>query len=230
MPIAIALGVLFISVFFLMGRITQTIGAGFVAIVTKMSVMIPVLFSLMYLNETLSFWKGIGVFIALIALVLIQYPKETNENSPKIDYSFNQLLPIIVMFLGSGTIDCLMNVYNVKFGDALANSSDFTVFLFGTAATLGTTILVIDILRKGFYVGYKEILAGICLGIPNYFSILFLLKALSYIEGSIFFPLNNVATVLTVCVLGIFLYKESYSRINYTGIACALLAIVLMTK
>lgn len=227
-PLAIVLGILFISVFFLMGTLTQKIGAGFVAILTKMSVMIPIIFSLFYLGETLTAMQTVGILFALLALLLIQYPKKETLKTEKTPFSFTKILPALFVFTGSGAIDTLLKVYDVNFSRYIANSSDFLVFLFGTAGLIGTIVGIFLAFSGKMKVSKKEIFAGICLGVPNYLSILFLLKALSYMEGSIFFPLNNVSIVMTVCLVGILFFKETYSQINYIGIGLALGAIILM--
>ena len=77
---------------------------------------------------------------------------------------------------------------------------------------------------------FKNVLAGIILGVPNYFSIIFLIKALQNknIESSTLFTVNNVGVVVVSTFVGLWLFKEQFSAKNKVGIALALLGIVLV--
>ena len=79
-------------------------------------------------------------------------------------------------------------------------------------------------------VNLRNILGGIALGIPNYFSIYFLLKALQneYLTSASIFTINNVAIVLLSTFLGILLFKEKISAKNWGGILLAVTSILLV--
>ena len=49
---------------------TQRSGLSVVSVATKMSVVIPVLFGLIYYKESLGFFKLLGISLALIAVYL----------------------------------------------------------------------------------------------------------------------------------------------------------------
>ena len=73
-------------------------------------------------------------------------------------------------------------------------------------------------------------LGGIALGVPNYFSIFFLLKALenNSLNSASIFTINNVAIVMFSTILGILLFKEQLSFKNWGGIALAIVSILLV--
>ena len=77
---------------------------------------------------------------------------------------------------------------------------------------------------------YKNIIGGIILGIPNYISIVYLLKALGTdgIESSTAFTVNNVGIVVLSTVLGLFLFHEGLSLKNWLGVFIALLSVYLV--
>ena len=78
----------------------------------------------------------------------------------------------------------------------------------------------------------KNILGGIALGIPNFFSIYFLVMALRSegFESSSIFTINNVAIVLVSTVLGIALFREKLILKNWIGIALAIISILLVAS
>jgi drug/metabolite transporter (DMT)-like permease len=75
----------------------------------------------------------------------------------------------------------------------------------------------------------KSVGAGIALGIPNFFSIYFLLKTFQFWDKSIAIPLNNVSIVIVSALLGYFLFKEKLSNINALGVLIAIVSILLIS-
>ena len=76
----------------------------------------------------------------------------------------------------------------------------------------------------------KNLIAGIILGVPNYYSILFLIKALQIkgFESSTLFTINNVGIVVVSTIVGLILFKEKFSLKNKIGILLAITGIVLV--
>jgi uncharacterized membrane protein len=76
----------------------------------------------------------------------------------------------------------------------------------------------------------RSILGGIALGVPNFFSIYFLLRALQneVLNSASVFTINNVAIVMFSTLLGILLFKEVLSTKNWVGITMAVLSILLV--
>lgn len=222
---ALLLGILFIIVFNLMAKTTQLSGLAVVSVATKMSVVIPIVFGLIYYNEFFDFYKGIGIVTALIAVYLASIK---NKTGIKIQRK-NLILPALV-FLGSGVIDT-----SIKFlEDAYVSSEEIPLFsavIFCAAACIGIVIIGIQVVRGTFKFEFKNIIAGICLGIPNYYSIYFIVKALQsdIMDSSGIFTVNNVAIVLLSTVVGILLFKEKLILKNWIGILLAVISIFLVT-
>ena len=65
---------------------------------------------------------------------------------------------------------------------------------------------------------------------PNYFSIVYLLKALSTdgMESSTAFTLNNVGIVILSTLFGLFIFKEKLIWKNWLGIVIAIVSILLV--
>lgn len=222
---AVILGVLFVSIFFVMAMTAQNNGVSVASVAGKMSVVIPVFFGVFLYQETITSIKIIGIFIALIAVYLASYKKEktTTKNA-------TFLFPIL-LFLGSGAIDTILKYVQITH----VLESEIAIFsgsLFGIAAFFGLLILVFQQLKKRSSFGIKNLIAGIILGIPNYFSIYFLLKALQIddFESSTLFTINNVGIVVLSTVVGIVLFKEQFSWKNKIGIVLAILGIIMVAN
>ena len=74
-------------------------------------------------------------------------------------------------------------------------------------------------------------LGGIALGVPNYFSVFFLLKALQFegLNSAEVFTLNNVSIVVLTTLLGIVLFREHLQWKNWVGVVMAVISILLIS-
>ena len=220
---AIFLGMLFVSIFFVMALTAQRNGVSVVSVAGKMSVVIPVVFGVVLYDESLSALKIFGIILAVVAVYLASVKDDLKKHEKA-----GLLLPII-LFLGSGAIDTTLKYVEINFV-AENEVSLFSGSLFGFAALFGLIILGIKTIKKPEPFGLKNIIAGIVLGIPNYYSIVFLIKALQIkgIESSTLFTINNVGIVVASTIVGLIIFKESFSLKNKIGIALAIIGIVLV--
>ncbi len=223
-PFALGLGAMFIIVFNLMAITTQRSGLSVVSVATKMSVVIPILFGLLYYRESLGFFKVIGIILALIAVYLASIKK---QDGLKIKPA-NIIFPVLV-FLGSGIIDTTIKYLESEY-IAKDDTPIFSATIFAMAGLLGILLLIFQAIQGKFQFKLKNILGGIALGIPNYFSIYFLVQALrsNILESSGIFTVNNVAIVMISTLLGILLFKEKLLPKNWIGIGLAILGILLI--
>ncbi len=222
---AVALGFLFILIFNLMAITTQRSGLSVVSVATKMSVVIPILFGILYYKDSLGILKISGIILALIAVYLASVKPKNGIALKKTHLIFPALV-----FLGSGIIDISIKYIEDKY----LNTGDLPIFLttvFGTAGITGLFIVGGQVLRKRFTFNVKNILAGICLGIPNYGSMYFLVKALQNdaFDSSTIFTINNVGVVMISTLLGITLFTEKLHLKNWIGIALAVISIILVS-
>ena len=223
-PFALGLGGLFILVFNLMAITTQRSGLSVVSVATKMSVVIPILFGLLYYKESLGFFKIIGIILALFAVYLASIK---TKDGIKIKLS-NFIFPVLV-FLGSGTIDTTIKYLEGEF-IAKNDIPIFSATIYAMAGLIGFAILIFQLVKGSFKFEFKNLIGGIALGIPNYFSVYFLVEALrsDILESSGVFTVNNVAIVMTSTMLGISLFKEKLLRKNWIGIGLAVLSILFI--
>lgn len=221
---ALFLGAMFVSIFFVMAMTAQTNGVSVASISGKMSVVIPILFGVFLYNESVTFLKVLGIVIALVAVYLASVKDE------KRNFKNAGLLFPMLLFFGSGVIDTTLKYIEVNFVPD-QEVAIFSASLFSIAAFFGLIILGVKTLKKREVFGLKNIIAGIILGVPNYYSIVFLIKALQTdgFESSTLFTINNVAIVIVSSIVGLLLFKEHFSRRNKIGVFLAILGILLVT-
>jgi drug/metabolite transporter (DMT)-like permease len=217
---AVGLGFLFIAIFNVMALTAQKNGLSVASVASKMSVIIPVIFGVYVLNEGLSFQKIIGILLALIAVYLTSI-------KPNADVKLTQSLYLpILLFLGSGVIDTSVNYFAPKDKIPL-----FSATIFGIAFLIGLLILLYKSVKFKTRFKLKSIPLGVTLGLVNYASIFFLLKALRVdgFESSTLFTINNVAIVALSTLVGLMMFRETISNKNWLGIGIAIISILIVT-
>lgn len=220
------LGLIFITTFFLMAHTTQVRGVSVATVASKMSLAIPVVFSLFifkYAVSSLDVWNYLGILLAFVSIWLVSRKKRTFDGAP-ITFKF-LLLPLTIFLLG-GLIDTSLNYVNHHFIDENIEPI-FPIFIFSAAFIAG---LVVCLVRKVKF-GWKELIGGVYLGVPNYFSIYFNLKALTAFDnnGAIVYPALNIGIIIGSTLLAILLFKEKLTRLNYIGVFLALVVIFLLS-
>jgi multidrug transporter EmrE-like cation transporter len=217
---AMVLGMLFVSLFYLISVTTVVFGVSVASVANKMSIVIPVTLAVYLYHETLSAVQIAGIVLAMIAVVMVSY-KKSNE-SVKITTQWHYLLPII-LFIGCGGIDALINYLQRTFtSDQISNEYILsTAFMF--AAIGGTFWLLLLLIMK-------SIITGLVLGIPNFFSMFLVMKSLesNFLNASTFFPVNNMSIVVLGTIISIIAFKEKLSKLNTAGILLSVFAIVLI--
>lgn len=220
----IGLGILFIIVFNLMALTTQRSGLSVVSVATKMSVVIPILFGLFYYKEDAGIFKIFGIVLALLAVYLVSL-----RSAPGLSVNKQNLVFPLLVFLGGGVIDVSIKFLEESFVAENAVPL-FSATIFGAAASVGILVLLAQAFMGTLQLRWKNILGGIALGVPNYFSIFFLVKALrsGILDSSGIFTVNNVAIVMLSTFVGILIFTERLRFKNWLGIVLAVISIFLM--
>lgn len=221
---SLLLGFVFISTFYATTLTSQRNGLSVASVASKMSVIIPISLGVILYNENLGFIKIIGILLALVA-VYFTSKKETGE----VQQASNLLYPILV-FIGAGTIDASLK-YLQTFHVPSEKIGLFSSVTFFCAFTVGILTIVFLTLRGKIQFAGRNILGGIALGLPNYFSLYFLVKMLEAkaFESATLFTIHNIAIVIVSTFAGILFFKERISMRNAFGIGLALFALFLVT-
>lgn len=224
---AMIMGVMFVSIFNIVAITAQKNGVAVASVANKLSLIIPVILSVYLYKETVAGWKAVGVGLALVAVVLTCYTNtEKGQTTQKNKWVY--LLPF-VLFISSGLLDALINHVQLTYVTA-ENNNDYLVSSFFSAATIGSLLLLIQLIRRKQVFVWKNLLAGVLIGIPNYFSIWCLVHFLqeSPWQTSASIPVNNMGIVLFSAVVAWILFKERLTKINWLGILLSLVAIYLI--
>ncbi len=220
---AVIIGIMMALMFNVVSATTQKAGITVTSIAAKMSVVIPMVFSIFYYHESITFLKTSGILLAPVAVVLTLIKKNLDPAIKKYIW-----LPVI-MFIGLGITDAVIKYTQQDFLKG-GNVFLFSAYLFIISFTVSflTKITVKSKYRKE--TTGKDIIGGILLGLFNFGSLYFFIQALRYsgIESSLVFAINSIGIVLVSLLAGIILFKEKLSTLNWTGIILAIAVLYIL--
>lgn len=198
---------------------SQRNGVAVASVATKMSVVIPVVFGIIVYQESAGIIKIMGIVLALAAVYLASVKSKEG-------FKWRNIIFPMLLFLGAGTIDTSLKFLETNYVDE-SQISIFSTTIFGFSALFGTLFIL---LKGNWKIHWRSVLGGIALGIPNYFSIVFLLQALATegFESSMVFTVNHVSTVMLSTLIGLLAFKERLLPKNWVGIGLAIISIFLV--
>ena len=224
---AILMGLMFISIFNLVAYTTKKSGVAIASVANKLSLVIPFVFSLFLYNENITFLKIAGIIIALIAVFLTCIPSASSTN--KSGFSWNIFLLPLVLFAGSGLLDTLIKYVEANFLDG-SNHNLYIITAFAVAGTTGGFILLSLLLFGKERFDIRALIAGVLIGVPNYFSLWCLVRVLKIHAGnsSSIIPVTNIGIVLFRTLVAALFFKERLSKVNIVGIILSVIAISII--
>lgn len=221
-PAAISLGVAFIFVFYLMAVTTQKNGTSIAVIANKMSLVIPVIFAFWWYGDDISFLKISGIITAIAGVYLA-------VKKPSGQLQRHAWLPILLFFCSGGIDMGIKHAQHTTLYGPAAMLFVPTIFL--AAFLMGSIVLAIKTGKSTVTWSSAVLLHGLLLGVVNFFSIYFLVRALEIktLQSSVVFPLNNISIVLLSTFFGMTIFREKISSSNKIGILLSVIAILLIS-
>jgi len=221
-PIYIALAILLPTIFLFLAASVKKLGIVKTDIAQRLSLFIPILAAYFIFKEDFNQLKFIGLGVGFLAIILTFLRKSESKSE-----SGNWFYPIIV-FVGFGVIDVLFKQIALH-KELPYTTSLFTVF--SLAFFVSLIIIIIMVVTKKTKLQLVNIGCGLILGLFNFGNILFYLKAHKALatNPSTVFAAMNLGVIVVGSLIGILVFKEKLTKLNYFGIALALCAVILIT-
>lgn len=215
--IFMALGLLLPSVFLIQAKSLELAGIVRTDAAQRLSLFLPILAAFSLFGESLTIQKTLGLILAFIALFCLFFRNQANTHENKAT-----LFSLMLVWLGFGVIDILFK-QTAKMGSA------FPLTLFISFIFAGCLIFAYLTLKRSVW-QLKNMLVGLLLGVLNFCNILFYIKAHQALKDSptLVFTGMNLGVICLGTVAGIYLFKEKLHKLNYLGVAIAILAIIIL--
>lgn len=181
----------------------------------KLGVLIPTMMAILVFREQPGILQLLGIGLAVAAILLLNFePSAAGQASGK-----GMLL--LLLFV-SGLTDGTMNIYE-KMGTA-SWKDIYLAATFFSALCCTAFLLLFRRERPGKW----DLLYGAAIGIPNYFSSLFLIGALRTVPAVIVYPVYSVGTIVVITAVGLTVFRESLGRRKAAAMLLIFAALALL--
>lgn len=208
-------GILYLVSFMALKTNMQYNGVVLSSTFMRLGVLIPTAIAIIIFKEVPKFSQIIGFIIAILAIILINFDKEGIKEGSKKTW----LLGLLVL---NGLGDSMANIF-----DKLGNPSYGDGYLIMTflVALLSSIVLT---LKDKQTINRYDILFGILVGVPNYYSARFLLLALNSMNAVIVYPVYSIATMIAITSVGVLCFKEKLNRQKLIALLMIMVALALL--
>ena len=220
------LGSMFMLMFWVAGVHTRFFGAGSSALISRLSLVLPVAYSAMRYHEPFGWRNALGLLGALLA-IYFTIDQQSVHLSAKGIYRRTFLLPL-VLFSGFGLNDIVVKTVSREHYNPLSELH-FVTAVFAFAFLAGVLVLLNPGVPNPF--NDRRIYGlGLALGLANFGGFFFFLRALEndVLPGTELFPLNSVAIVALTVLAGHWLYAEKLNHRKKAGLLLATVSIILL--
>ncbi|MEH3115303.1 DMT family transporter [Pedobacter terrae] len=222
-PIYIALATLLPSIFLFLAASVKKLGIVKTDIAQRLSLFIPILAAYFIFKENFNHLKITGLVIGFAAIVLTFFRKSDHQKAES-----KSLLYPIVVFVGFGVIDVLFKQIAL-YKELPYTTSLFTIFCLSFIVSL---LIVITMVISGkITLQLVNVVCGLILGLFNFGNILFYMKAHKALahNPSTVFAAMNLGVIIAGTLIGLIVFKEKLSKLNYLGIILAIVAVIFIT-
>ena len=209
--LGVLLGLFFFIGFTLFSKVIKSKGIAGAVTIGRLSLAIPVALSIFL-------WGEKPLITDILSLLMVVFVILTWEGK------IGKLSPILFsLFLIFGCLDASMKFFKFKY--PLSDDNFFLIIVFYSSMVWSW----IYVFSSGQKLKSIDIASGLLLGIPNYFSTYFLLKALETIPAYITFPFINIGMIILSALLGYLFFKEKLSQKKIILIMLGIIAILFFT-
>jgi drug/metabolite transporter (DMT)-like permease len=215
-------GVLWPGGLYIMTYAIKHYGLSLTGPIRRLSLVVPVAFGLIALDERLTLPVVLGILLTVAAFFTLR-PVDP-EDASNIDKRALWFFPFMILYYG--VVDLWVNIYNT-YGDEGERFVFLTlIFTFAGVFAWGVVLFQrLEVRREAF-------LKGLGLGLPNIFTTFFLLAAIRHPAfadiTSVAYTLYAVVGVTLAFSAGVVIWKEPVNKWSYAGVALAIAAIALL--
>ena len=207
-------GVLYLAGFVLLQHNIRTNGVVLSATFIKLGLLVAMVVSVVFFGERPETWQWAGFGLAVAAIVLMNYrPGEGKARN---------MAGLLLLLLAGGGGDAMSKIFEEVGNPAFSGHFLMNTFLMA----LGLCLILFGVGKKP--AGKWEVIFGLLIGIPNFFSAKFLLGALKDIAAVIVYPVYSVSTILVVTVTGVLVFREKLEKRQWLALGMILVALALL--
>lgn len=200
----------------------NAIGAGSLSIsslVNSYSLIIPTLYGILFLRESLKPVAYVGIGLLLVSLYFI------NKKDDSVRFSVKWIFWLLVGFVGNGMCSTIQKMQQLRFDGAYKN--EFMIVALGMVAVILGIIVLIrekDILPQLKGCLRYATLGGLANGATN----LLVMVLTALLPTAVLFPSISAGGIIIMFVVSRFVYKEEISRQQMIGYLLGISSVILL--
>ena len=191
-------------------------------LIVSCSLLIPSFYGIIFLGEPVGVKLVLGTVLLVVALIMINYEKDTSPTSLK------WAIFALLAFVGNGMCSVVQKIEQNTFGNEGQN-----VFMIVALAMVTVMLFVMSLASKEERRERKRVLrvgwlwaalCGVCNGLCNYL-VLYLNPRL---PASVMFPVRSAGSVVLVFFYATLIQREKFNLRQKIGYAIGIVSIVLL--
>ena len=233
-------------------------GAILTSAFARLGLLVPLLVSLVCFGERPRLLQIAGICIVLCAMWLIGLPSDASETSASLRQvepsaheaplrrsgssgkaaSSHQAKPstpgtlqvhlgmLLLVLLCCGSGDAMAKIF--EHVGSRSEDSLYIFHVFSSAAVFTLLLLIHEYRCTKKQLHPADLLAGIAVGIPNYFSSALLLKSLVRLPAFVVYPTFSAGAIVLVTLFGVLLFHEKPGKMQWIGLLMIIGAVMLL--
>jgi drug/metabolite transporter (DMT)-like permease len=221
--VAALAGVSYVAALVIWSKAIQQNGIALTVGFTRISVIVPVLVSMLVWKEIPRWHQGLGIVLGIVAMLITgrQAATSSRPQAPQGKRFGGQLL-LFVLFAVSGVAALSSKLFQELC--PMQENLHFQALLFVVAFMVTTILCYIEKQKiEKVSLEWGAILGGVNLG-----SSVFMILALGLVSGTLAFPTSAAAEVAVIAVLGRVVWKERLDRLSVVGLVLTVVALLLV--
>ncbi len=213
-----ALGILLPTVFLIQAKALEFAGIIRTDAAQRLSLFLPIFAAFTIFGEAVTFNKLFALVLAFTALGCLLW--KSNEGMGK--GGKTAIISLALVWIGFGVIDIL-------FKQMAKTGSAFPLTLLISFIFAGCVMFAYLLFKRTQW-HIPSVLVGLLLGALNFGNILFYIKAHQAMKDdpTLVFTGMNLGVICLGTLVGAFVFREKINKINYLGVAVAIVAIICL--
>ena len=193
------------------------------ALINSYSLVIPTLYGVLFLDESLKTVSYIGFALLAISLFMVNYAGKQAEDGR---ITLQWIIAVLVAFLGNGMCSTIQKAQQLACDGKYKNefmviSLFIAVILLSAAAVCREKAVMKTSVKSG---GYLAMLYGLCNGIVN----LLVMVLGGRMPVSIMFPVISAGSIVLTAVISLTVYRERLHAVQLVGVLLGVLSIICL--
>ncbi len=186
------------------------------SLLVSYSVIMPVLFGIIFLNEAVNHEQFYGIIMLLISMSLIK-SKQENTQTRKCWFMY-----IAITFFCNGICSIIQKFHQMIYPTQYCG--EFMIFSLFVTFVLFFAMSVYRKEEKTASIRWYAIIAGVLMGLGNYLTLLLSSK----VNATVLFPAISIFTMICNVVVSKIYFKDTLGKIQLFGIVIGIISILLI--